>query len=88
MFAGAAFGSSERRLWVWQPLEPGPLPDKVLVDPTRVTLWRPVAPPLERKLRSLRERVIDRVRQRRRILVEVVRIRAGRLRSSSSSSSS
>ena len=64
MFAGAAFGSSERRLWVWQPLEPGPLPDKVLVDPTRVTLWRPVAAPPGRQLRSLRERVIDRLGQR------------------------
>ena len=85
MFAGAAFGDSELRLWVWLPLEPGPLPESVLIDPARVTLWRPVALPPGRQLRSLRERVIDRVRQRRRILVEVVRIQAGRLRSSSSS---
>jgi len=87
VFARAAFGSSERRLWIWQPLEPGPLPDEVLVDPARVTLWTPVATPPGRKLRPLRERVADRVRQRRRILVELVRIHAGRLRSSSSSSS-
>jgi Glycosyl transferase family 2 len=84
VFAGAAFGSSERRLWVWRPLAPGPLPDSVLVDPDRVALWAPVAPQFERKLRPLRERVLDRVRQRRRILVEHVRIYAGRLRSSSS----
>jgi hypothetical protein len=81
VFARAAFGSSERRLWVWQPLEPGALPGKVLVDPTRVTLWEPVAPRLGRKLRPLRERVIDRARQRRRITAEVLRIRLGRLRS-------
>jgi Glycosyl transferase family 2 len=86
LFSGAAFGSSERRLWVWEPIEPGPLPDKVLVDPTRVTLWKPVGPPVVRKLRSFRERVIDRLRQRQRIAVEVMRIRARRLRSSSPSS--
>ena len=61
LFASAAFGSSERRLWVWQPLEPGPLPDTVLVDPARVTLWEPVAPEFGRKLRPLRERVLDRL---------------------------
>ena len=86
LFSGATFGSSERRLWVWEPIKPGPLPDKVLVDPAQVTLWRPVGPPVGRQLRSLRERILDRVRQRQRIAVEVVRIRAGRLRSSSPSS--
>ena len=81
MFARAAFGNSERRLWVWQQTEPAPLPDEVLVDPTRVTLWEPVARLPERKLRPLRERVIDRVRQRRRVVAEVVRIHASRFRS-------
>jgi hypothetical protein len=86
VFAGTAFGSGERRLWIWQPLEPRPLPDKVLVDPARVSLWEPVAIPRGRKLRPLRERVLDRLRQRQRVAVEVLRIQASRLRSSSPSS--
>jgi hypothetical protein len=86
VFAGTAFGSGERRLWIWQPLEPRPLPDKVLVDPARVSLWEPVAIPHGRKLRPLRERVLDRLRQRQRVAVEVLRIQASRLRSSSPSS--
>jgi hypothetical protein len=85
VFAGAAFGSSERRLWIWEPLEPGPLPDKVLVDPIRVALWEPVATPRGRRLRPLRERVVDRLRQRQRIAIELLRIQASRLRSSSPS---
>jgi Glycosyl transferase family 2 len=86
VFAGAAFGNSERRLWIWEPLEPRPLPDEVLVDRARVALWVPVATPRGRKLRPLRERVLDRLRQRQRIAVEVLRIQARRLRSSSPSS--
>jgi hypothetical protein len=85
LFADAAFGSSDRRLWIWRPLDPAPLPDTVLVDPARVSLWTPEAPQFGRKLRPLHERVLDRLRQRRRVLVEVVRIHADRLRSSSSS---
>jgi hypothetical protein len=80
VFARAAFGTNERRLWVWEPLEPGPLPDHVLVDPARVTPWEPVAPPPARRLRPLHERVLDRARQRRRIAVETFRIRALRRR--------
>ena len=80
IFGRAAFGSSERRLWIWEPLEPGAFPDEVSVDPARVTLWEAVAPPPMRKLRPLRERVIDRARQRRRIAAETLRIRALRRR--------
>jgi hypothetical protein len=85
MFARGAFGAGERRLWVWEPIEARPLPAEVRVDKTRVTLWEAVAPPAARKLRPFRERVADRARQAARVTVEVVRIRAGRLRSSSSS---
>ena len=81
LFAVAAFGSSERRMWVWQPLEPGPLPETVAVDAS-VPLWEPVVPLRERTLRPLRERVVDRLRQRKRVAVEGVRLRAQRLRSS------
>jgi hypothetical protein len=80
IFGRAAFGSSERRLWIWEPLEPGAFPDEVSVDLARVTLWEAVAPPPVRKLRPLRERVIDRARQRRRIAAETLRIRALRRR--------
>ena len=80
LFARAAFGSSERRLWVWTPAEPRPLPDEVGVDPARVTTWEPVAPPPPRMLRPKHERVLDRARQGRRVAAEVVRIRARRLR--------
>jgi hypothetical protein len=80
VFARAAFGNGNRRLWIWEPLEPGPLPDEVIVDPTRVTPWEAVAPPPERKLRPLHERVIDRARQRRRVALEVVRARSLRRR--------
>jgi hypothetical protein len=61
------------------------LPAEVRLDPARVTLWEAVAPPAERKLRPLRERVADRARQAGRVTVELARIRARRLRSSSSS---
>jgi hypothetical protein len=80
VFARAAFGASERRLWVWEPVEPQPLPDAVVVDPARVTPWEPVAPPPSRRLRPLHERVLDRARQRRRIAVETFRVRALRRR--------
>jgi hypothetical protein len=80
VFARAAFGDGDRRLWVWEPLEPGPLPDEVRIEATGVTPWEAVAPPPERKLRPLRERVIDRARQRRRITAEVVRARSIRRR--------
>jgi hypothetical protein len=80
VFARAAFGSGERRLWVWEPDEPGSLPDEVLFDLDQVTTWEPLAPPAERKLRPLHERVIDRARQRRRVAAETVRIRALRRR--------
>jgi hypothetical protein len=80
VFARAAFGDGDRRLWVWEPLEPAPLPDEVRVDPSLVTTWEAVAPPPERKLRPLHERVADRARQRRRVATEVVRARALRRR--------
>jgi glycosyl transferase family 2 len=80
VFARAAFGKSERRMWVWEPTEPEPVPDDVMVDLARVTPWEPVAPPPERRLRPLRERVLDRARQRRRIATEVVRARGLRRR--------
>jgi hypothetical protein len=86
MFARGAFGGGERRLWVWEPTEPRPLPAEVQVDPARVTLWEAVPPPPARKLRPLRERIADRARQAGRVAVEVARIRVARLRSSSSSS--
>jgi hypothetical protein len=82
LFATGAFGACERRLWIWEPIEPSPSPEEVRVDPDRVKLWTPVAPRRGRKLRPLHERVLDRARQRQRVLIEVVRIRAGRLRSS------
>jgi len=86
LFALGAFGPSDRRLWVWEPVEPQPLPAEVNVDPSRVTLWEAVAPPPGRKLRPKRERVADKARQAARVAAEVVRIRTARLRSSSSSS--
>ena len=86
MFARGAFGGGERRLWVWEPIEPRPLPETVRLDPARVTPWEPVAPPPSRKLRPLHERVADRARQAARVTVELARVRAARVRSSSSSS--
>jgi len=86
LFARGAFGPGERRLWIWEPVEARPLPSEVKLDPARVTLWEPVAPPQERLLRPLRERVLDRARQAQRVAVEVARIRTRRLRSDSSSS--
>ena len=81
VFARAAFGNGDRRLWIWEPLEPAPLPDEVIVDPSRVTPWEAVAGfPPESKLRPLHERVIDRARQRRRVAVEVSRARSFRRR--------
>jgi hypothetical protein len=80
VFARAAFGNGDRRLWVWEPLQSAPLPDEVLLHATRVTPWEALAPPPERRLRPLRQRVLDRARQRRRITVEVLRARAVRLR--------
>jgi hypothetical protein len=85
LFALGAFGPGERRLWIWEPVEARPLPDEVRIDPARVTLWEPVAPPQERRLRPLHERVADRAKQAWRVAVEVARIRVARLRSSSSS---
>jgi len=86
LFALGAFGPSERRLWIWEPIEPKPLPSEVAVDPARVTIWEPVAPPPERRLRPLRERVADKFEQTRRVALETAKIRVRRLRSSSSSS--
>jgi hypothetical protein len=86
LFARGAFGAGERRLWIWEPVESRPLPSEVKLDPARVTIWEAVAPPPTRQLRPLRERVLDRARQAQRVAVEVARIRARRLRSSSSSS--
>jgi hypothetical protein len=80
VFARAAFGNGDRRLWIWEPVKPGPLPDEVRIDTAVVEPWEAVAPPPERELRPLRERVIDRARQRRRIAAEVVRARAVRRR--------
>jgi glycosyl transferase family 2 len=84
LFALGAFGPSERRLWIWEPVEARPLPDEVQFDTARVTPWMPVAPPQTRKLRPFHERALDRARQTARVAVEVVRIRVARLRSSSS----
>src|SRR3954469_11057947 len=86
LFARGAFGPSDRRLWVWEPIEAGLLPAEVRVDPARVAVWEPLAPVQERKLRPLHERIADKLSQTRRVAVEVVRIRLRRLRSSSSSS--
>jgi hypothetical protein len=85
LFALGAFGPGERRLWIWEPIEARPLPAEVQVDLSRVKLWEPVAPPQERRLRPLHERVLDRGKQAWRVAVEVARIRVARLRSSSSS---
>ena len=86
LFALGAFGPSDRRLWVWEPVEPQPLPTEVRLDPSRVTLWQAVAPEQGRILRPKRERIADKARQGVRVATELVRIRTARLRSSSSSS--
>jgi hypothetical protein len=86
LFALGAFGPSDRRLWIWEPIEPRPLPAEVRLDPSRVTLWEPVAPQQGRKLRPKHERIADKARQAVRVATEVARIRTARLRSSSSSS--
>ena len=80
LFARAAFGSSERRLWVWTPPSRARCPTRSACDPARVTTWEPVAPPPPRMLRPKHERVLDRARQGRRVAAELVRIRARRLR--------
>jgi hypothetical protein len=85
MFARGAFGPSDKRLWIWEPIEPRPLTAEVQIDPSRVTLWEAVAPPPSRKLRPLHERVLDKGRQAWRVAVELARIRIARLRSASTS---
>ena len=47
-----------------------------------MTVWEPVAPPPERRLRPLRERVADKFEQTRRVALETAKIRVRRLRSS------
>ena len=83
MFGRAAFGGSERRLWIWEPDEPAPLPEAISLDASAVIRWEPVAPPPGRRLRPKHERVLDRAGQWRRIAGELVRIRARRLRAAS-----
>lgn len=87
VFASMAFGQGDRRLWVWQPIDPRPVPDVLAVDGTGIAFWKPVVSRRERKLRPLRERVVDRLRQRLRVTVEFVKIRASKRRSTASSSS-
>ncbi len=79
LFAAGAFGEGRRRLWIWEPHEPGPVPDAVRYDPARVQPVRPAVVPPRPPRRSFAERVRGRLRREARIAAEVVRIRALRL---------
>jgi hypothetical protein len=43
LFAQGAFGAGGRRLWVWRCDAPAPTPERVHVDSSVVTPWRPAA---------------------------------------------
>jgi hypothetical protein len=62
LFAAAAFGPGQRRLWIFEPVAPRPVPDAVALDPARVRPWVGVAvPPRRPKGRSLPHRLRSRV---------------------------
>jgi Glycosyl transferase family 2 len=79
LFAAGAFGIGERRLWIWERIEPLPIPDAVRYDPERLRPIVPVAVPPRPPRRSLPERVRGRARRELRVATEVMRIRALRL---------
>jgi len=79
LFAAGAFGVGERRLWIWERIEPVDVPDEVRYDAARVRRWDPVAVPPRPPHRSLATRVRERARRDGRILGETVRIRVARL---------
>jgi hypothetical protein len=79
LFAEGAFGVGRQRMWVWEPVEPRPVPPAVRIDRTRVALWRPVAEAPKAPRRTFGERVRSRAERELRYAGEALRLRVGRL---------
>jgi hypothetical protein len=79
LFAAAAFGPGERRLWLWRPEGvAAEAPERVRLDPERVRPWQARAVTPRAPRRTLPRRLRDRASREARVAMEVVRIRASR----------
>jgi hypothetical protein len=80
MFAAGAFGEGRQRLWRFVPDAPGEPPPAVALDSQRVTAWAPVAVAPKPPRRAFSERLRGRLERESRVAVELLRVRAARLR--------